>query len=114
MIHDNASTGDVLSTRVAPEWRQTADRAEVHSILSNCGLQVWSDCQHVAEQLQRMLTVWTSNIPENNEDLSTRISCLLDDRCHLITEARWIPSHLSASHMEDPIGPLGMSLECSS
>ena len=106
----NATTGDIVSSGLVPGWRQTADRAEITSVISalewgnatNSGICVWSDCLHVAMYLQQLTQETDFTRLETNADLWCTVEALLRERVHLETTVRWIPSHLQEQMMEDP------------
>ena len=106
----NATMGAIVATAHLEGITQTIDRAELTALLralhwlqgTELEAYLWSDSLstvQVAHYIQQYDT-----IPEGvaNLDLWVELQMQLQDRAHVRTDIRWVPSHLQSHSGEDP------------
>ena len=105
----NATSRMLVAAAPLHGGKQTAHRAELQALCSavawgnqvNMPICLWSDSANNVDTLDRLIQGELLRLPEKELDLWTFIEAALDRRRHLATQARWIPSHLCPSELED-------------
>eukprot|EP00438_Fugacium_kawagutii_P035024 Skav226644 [mRNA] locus=scaffold1097:92180:97042:+ [translate_table: standard] len=105
----DATLGQLVAAHPLRGLTQSIDRAELTSLLmalrwvegKEVHLALWSDSKStigIAEYVQKFDEV---PLDAENQDLWQQVRVLLQDRSHLTTWLRWIPSRLEPSEAED-------------